>query len=40
MEMFTQIGLGQWLLYLVGALKFAGAIGLLIPRLAGAAALD
>ncbi len=38
-EMFTQIGPGQWLRYLVGALELAGAIGLLIPRLAGVAAL-
>lgn len=38
-EMFTQIGAGQWLRYLVGALELAGAIGLLIPRLAGLAAL-
>jgi uncharacterized membrane protein YphA (DoxX/SURF4 family) len=38
-EMFDQIGAGQWLRYLVGALEFAGAIGLLIPRLAGLAAL-
>lgn len=38
-EMFTQIGAGQWFRYLVGALEFAGAIGLLIPRLAGLAAL-
>ncbi|MQA12971.1 MAG: DoxX family membrane protein [Pseudonocardiaceae bacterium] len=38
-EMFAQIGAGQWLRYLVGALELAGAIGLLIPRLAGLAAL-
>ncbi|MGH4012967.1 MAG: DoxX family protein [Pseudonocardiaceae bacterium] len=38
-EMFTQIGAGQWLRYLIGALELAGAIGLLIPRLAGLAAL-
>jgi putative oxidoreductase len=38
-EMFTQLGLGQSLRYLVGALELAGAIGLLIPRLAGVAAL-
>jgi hypothetical protein len=38
-ETFTQIGAGQWLRYLVGALELAGAIGLLIPRLAGLAAL-
>ncbi len=38
-EMFTQIGAGQWFRYLVGALELAGAIGLLIPRLAGLVAL-
>jgi uncharacterized membrane protein YphA (DoxX/SURF4 family) len=38
-EMFTQIGAGQWLRYLVGALELAGAIGLLLPRVAGLAAL-
>jgi uncharacterized membrane protein YphA (DoxX/SURF4 family) len=37
--MFSQIGAGQWLRYLVGALELAGAIGLLLPRLAGLAAL-
>ncbi len=38
-EMFTQIGAGQWFRYLVGVLELAGAVGLLIPRLAGLAAL-
>jgi uncharacterized membrane protein YphA (DoxX/SURF4 family) len=38
-QMFGQIGAGQWLRYLVGAAELAGAIGLLIPRLAVAAAL-
>jgi hypothetical protein len=38
-EIFAQIGLGQSLRYLVGALELAGAIGLLVPRLAGVAAL-
>jgi putative oxidoreductase len=38
-ETFDQIGLGQWLRYATGAVELAGAIGLLIPRLAGAAAL-
>ena len=37
--MFQQIGLGQWFRYLVGVLEVAGGIGLLIPRLAGLAAL-
>lgn len=36
--MFSQIGAGQWLRYLVGAAELAGAMGLLIPRLAGLAA--
>ena len=35
---FSQIGAGQWLRYLVGTAELAGAIGLLIPRLAGLAA--
>jgi uncharacterized membrane protein YphA (DoxX/SURF4 family) len=38
-EMFTAIGAGQWLRYLVGALEVAGALGLLVPRLCGLAAL-
>jgi putative oxidoreductase len=38
-EIFNQIGAGQWFRYLVGALELAGAIGLLIPVLSGAAAL-
>ena len=38
-EGFTRIGLGQWFRYLTGGLELAGAIGLLIPRLAGPAAL-
>lgn len=37
--MFASIGLGQWLRYLVGTLEVAGAIGLLIPRLSGLAAM-
>ena len=37
-QMFGQIGAGQWLRYLVGTTELAGAIGLLIPRLAGLAA--
>ena len=36
--MFGQLGAGQWLRYLVGVAELAGAIGLLIPRLAGLAA--
>ncbi len=37
-QMFGQIGAGQWLRYLVGTAELAGAIGLVIPRLAGLAA--
>jgi uncharacterized membrane protein YphA (DoxX/SURF4 family) len=35
---FALIGAGQWFRYLVGILELAGAIGLLTPWLAGAAA--
>ena len=38
-EMFSDIGAGQWFRYLVGALELAGAVGLLLPRLCGLAAL-
>ncbi len=38
-DMFADIGAGQWLRFLVGALEVAGALGLLIPRLCGLAAL-
>lgn len=38
-EIFDQIGAGHWLRYLVGFLELAGGIGLLIPRLAGLAAI-
>jgi uncharacterized membrane protein YphA (DoxX/SURF4 family) len=38
-DMFAEIGAGQWFRYLVGALELAGAIGLLVPRLCGLAAL-
>jgi putative oxidoreductase len=31
---FQKIGLGQWLRYLTGLLEVAGAIALLVPRLA------
>ncbi|MFI9595471.1 DoxX family protein [Nonomuraea sp. NPDC052265] len=37
--MFEDIGAGQWFRYVVGVLEIAGAIGLLIPRLSGVAAL-
>lgn len=36
--MFADVGLGDWLRYLVGILEVAGAIGLLIPGLIRAAA--
>lgn len=38
-QVFVQMGPGDWFRYLVGALELAGAIGLLIPRTAGLAAL-
>ncbi len=38
-EMFATIGIGQWFRYVVGALELAGAVGVLIPRLSGVAAL-
>ena len=37
--MFADIGAGQWLRYLVGGLEIAGALGLLVPRFSGLAAL-
>jgi len=38
-DLFTQMGAGQWLRYLAGALELAGAVGMLLPRLPGLAAL-
>ena len=38
-EMFTNIGIGQWFRYAVGALEIAGAVGVLVPRVSGLAAL-
>jgi putative oxidoreductase len=38
-EAFEQIGLGQWLLVTVSVLELLGAIGLLVPALAGLAGL-
>ncbi|MEV0666337.1 DoxX family protein [Actinomadura luteofluorescens] len=35
---FEEIGWGQWLRYVTGAVEAAGAIGLVVPRLAGLAA--
>ncbi|ORT54441.1 DoxX family protein [Streptomyces sp. CB03238] len=37
-ESFDAIGLGDWFMYLVGALELAGAIGLVIPVLSGVSA--
>jgi putative oxidoreductase len=37
-EMFADIGAGQGLRYVVGSCELAGAVGLLVPRLAGIAA--
>ncbi|XVS65596.1 DoxX family protein [Actinosynnema sp. CA-299493] len=36
---FDKIGSGQWLRYVTGVLELAGALGLLVPRLCGLAAL-
>ncbi|WP_394613507.1 DoxX family protein [Lentzea sp. JNUCC 0626] len=36
---FDDIGFGQWFRYLTGTLEIAAAIGLLIPRICGLAAL-
>ncbi|MEP6695808.1 MAG: DoxX family protein [Pseudonocardiales bacterium] len=38
-DMFDQIGAGQWLRYAIGSLELAGAVGLLVPRLVRPAAL-
>jgi len=38
-EIFDAIGIGQWFRLFVGLVELAGAIALLIPRLAGLAAL-
>lgn len=32
--MFEDVGAGQWLRYLVGGVELAGAVGVLVPRLA------
>ena len=39
LDQFAKFGVGPWFRYLTGALELAGAIGLLIPRLSGLAAL-
>ncbi|TDC40003.1 DoxX family protein [Actinomadura sp. KC345] len=38
-ETFTEIGWGQWFRYVTGIVEAAGAIALVIPRLAGLAAI-
>lgn len=38
-QIFTEIGAGQWLRYLVGFFELAGGIGLLVPRLVAPAAI-
>lgn len=38
-DMFETIGVGQWLRFMVGALEVVAAVGLIVPRLAGLAAL-
>ncbi|PJE95961.1 DoxX family protein [Streptomyces carminius] len=38
-EFFDQIGAGHWLRYLTGTVEVIGALGLLVPRLTGLAAL-
>ncbi|GAA1562302.1 hypothetical protein GCM10009678_51580 [Actinomadura kijaniata] len=37
-DMFAEIGAGQWLRYLVGVLEVAGAVGVVLPPLAALAA--
>jgi uncharacterized membrane protein YphA (DoxX/SURF4 family) len=38
-QMFADIGIGQWFRYVVGTLEVAGAVGVLVPRVSGLAAL-
>jgi putative oxidoreductase len=38
LALFAEIGAGQWLRAAVGVLELAGAVGLLVPRLAAPAA--
>jgi putative oxidoreductase len=38
-EGFDRIGWGDWFMYLIGALEIAGGVGLLVPRVAGLAAI-
>ena len=37
-QTFAEVGVGQWLRYVVGVLEIAGGVGLLVPRLTGWAA--
>ena len=37
-QIFEDLGTGQWLRVVIGVLEVAGGIGLLVPRLAGLAA--
>jgi putative oxidoreductase len=37
-QIFTEIGAGQWFRYVIGAIELAGGIGVMVPRLAGPAA--
>lgn len=37
-QIFTEIGAGQWFRYVIGAIELAGGVGLMVPRLAGPAA--
>jgi uncharacterized membrane protein YphA (DoxX/SURF4 family) len=39
-DLFADVGVGQWFRYVVGALEVAGAVGLLVSRLCGLAALS
>jgi putative oxidoreductase len=38
-DLFAEIGAGQWLRYVVGVLEVAGGVGVLVRRLSGLAAL-
>ncbi|SDD07089.1 DoxX family protein [Glycomyces harbinensis] len=38
-EGFDLIGWGDWFMYAIGAVELAGGVGLLVPRLAGPAAI-
>lgn len=38
-QIFDKIGAGQWFRYFIGTLEVLGSVGLLIPRVSGAAAL-